>query len=790
MWGFDTYYAKVDMVSSPTGAGSVYVGNEASPTQNQFEFSSSSKDKDMAGYIKAENNDGYHFSFWSGENVQFNSTTSAETTITVKTGNDNDSDGRKYYTITANFEENYYVEVNTSVNISDYGKAYVALGSPFSGNATSAANTGTGGKQTTGEEETFSIKAEPTVNCHFVSWSADGVNIVNPSNSETIIGVTGSADSQGKDNPAKYKVTANFDRNVYYAKVDLSKNGEGTATIDDASSSTKSSTVSGEVQTFTLSASSTVQGWHFAQWNKISGDGLFDNNTAKSTYYKAKVASTGVHEATAEYEIEAKFVENYYTAVSTAVSTDEGAGGSAYIAYGAGSTVGTETSANDGYGQEYARDVYYQIKAVANAGYHFAGWTIDDGVVENPDFLESKITVKSVNECQGPENKKNYKVTAHFEKDRYYAKLNTRVSPAKEGSKAGSAQVKTGDGESDWADSHTKSADSPNTPVEFEVKATPKAGYQFIGWAKDETSTTDLLAGNTYSVNSSSVQGGTNEETIYAVFDKGKYKVHFLPNQKPGRPVTNQDSMPDVEFTSGVDETLPKNQFVCHVSVTYDAQGGTSDKPFEKRDRFSRWKEWVGGEVKNAYNDGGVINRMEVHNNTVNLQATWKDTVGFYLPNATREHHGQPQTFLGWFDSAEGGNFIGGAGTKVTIGENEKTLYAHWGVCDIKITTVSSSYTTGDNVVFAVDRIDDKGGEKYHSRISVPIGGSKILKDVPMGTYKIVAEDKWSWNYTSSEVDSKEVSSGLTEFSFTVNSKSSPKKHDETSKTKGYDTTN
>ena len=697
MWGNSYYHARMTVKS--TGTGTVYVG-DSSGTTIQESSNNQNEDQNYPFTLNATPGSGWHFVSWSAlptgkGTIVTPPDNTASATVTVKTASENAYDEKQgggigndthYYYIyeaTATFEENYYVKVNTSVNSSDYGEAYVALGSPssFSGTATSADNTGTDGKPTTSDKETFSIKADPEDNYHFVSWSAepaDGVNIVNPSNSETIIDVTGKANRQGKNYPAEYVVTATFEINVYSASLTVNCSGTGTAKAEKTHLST-SEKAGGDV-TFNISAEE-GENYHFVRWEKSGDVGTFGDINLPSTTFK-------VPASTAHGEI-----------------------------------------------------------------------------VE-------------------------YTVTAVFEKDQYYAKLNTGVSQAKEGTEAGSAQVKTGDGESDWADSHTKSADSPNTPVEFEVKATPKVGYQFIGWAKDETSTTDLPAGNTYSVNSSNVQGGTNEETIYAVFDKGKYKVHFLPNEKSGRPVTDQDSMPDVEFTSGVDETLPKNQFVCHVIVTYDAQGGTSDKLSEEKDRFSRWKEWVGVEDKNTYTDGGVINRMEVHNNTVNLQATWKDTVGFYLPNATREHHGQPQTFLGWFDSAEGGNLIGGAGTKVTIGENEKTLYAHWGVCDIKITTVSSSYTTGDNVVFAVDRIDDMGGEKYHSRISVPIGGSKILKDVPMGTYKIVAEDKWSWNYTSSEVDSKEVSSGLTEFSFTVNSKSSPKKHDETSKTKGYDTTN
>lgn len=95
----------------------------------------------------------------------------------------------------------------------------------------------------------------------------------------------------------------------------------------------------------------------------------------------------------------------------------------------------------------------------------------------------------------------------------------------------------------------------------------------------------------------------------------------------------------------------------------------------------------------------------------------------------------------------------------------------------ITINANGTPSSSGDMVVFNVT-----GPQTY--RVSVPVGGSVVLKDVASGDYTITPQG-WSWNYTVSPASDATGwnSENKSTHTFNFTTKGSTKKHDEVSKT-------
>lgn len=640
------------------------------------------------------------------------------------------------------------------------------------------------------DEFTFKVEAEANDGYHFVEWntiSSDKGSVISSDNNEIKVRAATEAKYDDKSGGSgalddtyytlNYTVTAVFAEN-YYVKVTTASNqpawGNTYVKYGSSFSGTNTSATSfedggygketaGTGETFSIEANP-VTNYHFVSWTS-SGGSLGSTTSASTTFIANTAEGKNGQDNPAKYTVTANYAKNIYYAKLTANTNGNG---SASVT---SATLSTETQGGS---------VEFSISATPNTGYHFAGWeTSGSGSFGNAASASTTFTASaSSNYDEG--NAATYTVTAKFEKDMYNAKLNTAASSALEGTKGGSAQVSDG---SNWSGSVTKSATTGNQDVSFSVKATPNKGYQFVGWSKNNASTSyiaGLGAEGSYSVKSADSEGSCNEETIYAVFDKGTYKIHFLANSKPesGRTVTGE--MSDQTFTSGVAQKLSPLGFVCDYTVTYDAQGGQCSTPYETKSRFTRWKEYSGSETVNTYNDEAEVNRMENHGTTVNLTATWADKLDFTLPTPTKQKDGVDKTFLGWYDAAEGGNKVGAAGAEVEISSTQ-TLFAHWKECNI---TISVTGTAEGNMVFNVTR---SGTPATHYRVSVPAGGSVTLTDVVPGSYVVAPETGWSWNtQISPETKSIEFNPASTDSEtltaeFTVSSKNSTKKHVEES---------
>lgn len=615
-WGGNSYY-QAKITSESTGSGSAYVSASSGTftTTGAASEPNTTPGEKVTFYLRAVPNTGYHFSSWNvvkdgnGNVKEIASTTSSSTTTIVYAANGSDSgeyDGKseegddKYYwynyKATATFEENFYAKLTLN----------------SSGITVTPTGGGTGNVEKTSDKVQFNIStSKESSGYHFVNWTGTGVSF-SSSTSESTTASVSPATTGGSGNAANYTATANYVQNRYYASVTLAiysekADGSGsasiannTAKIVEGSPYTSYTTTSGGNITCNLQYLTAENGWHFAQWNKGNSPGScsFGKNTDKNTTFTFQAPSNydddnaSPYSSINNYTIQCKFVENYYTTVTTAVICgEENKGGKAYVTLGTSIGEGvTTTTANDGYGQTYARDVDYAVRAVADAGYHFVGWTIDntsESTIVSPSSLTSQLKVKAVNSKQGSSNKNNFVITAHFEEDKFNAKLTTAVSSASDASSS-TAQVSTDS--TSWSGSATLSASTANSDVTFYVKATPVVGYKCIGWSVTNGST-ELIPGlgatGRYIVKSSSVQGATNAKDIYAVFkkeysivikavnsvvgtDRIVFNVTGPQNYRVSVPVGSSLVLKDVEF--GTYTITPEKNWNWNYDISPDSQ--------------------------------------------------------------------------------------------------------------------------------------------------------------------------------------------------------------------------
>jgi len=605
--------------------------------------------------VAPDANSGYHFTGWSGSGITFGNSGSKSTTATVKAAATGGSDKATTYLATANYAANYYIKVNSVSNPAAGGASYVSYGTPFSGTATSVMNGS--GQGWSDYQETFSIKTVPASNYHFTGWTTSGGTLGSTSATETTLKAKTTSGHTGTSNPTVYTVTANYEENIYYAKLSATSGGHGTVSVDAGTKSTKTK------------------------------------------------------------------------------------GG----------------------------DIEFTLTVTPDAGYHMTGITFTEG---SGSVSGNKVTVKASDNyaISGDDKASSYKVNVTFAENHFYAKLTTDVSTAGTGN-TGTAQV-SADGGTTYAGNATKSASTSGGNVTFHIKATPNTGYQFKGWSETNGSTSykSTTAETDYTVKGHTTEGQTQAYNLYAVFNHGTYKVHFVANGGTG-------SMADQTFTHGTAQNLTQNSFVNNFTVTYDVQGGTAISP-ETKSRFNGWLY-----NSTTYADKASVNLTVAHNSTLDFTAQWKSSVDFTLPTPTKKAaDGTTYAFLGWYDAATGGNKVGDAGATVSI-SSTRTLYAHWQDYNILIKASWSSVSTGDKAVFSVTRSGNPAITYY---ISVPIGGStasKTLKDVVPGEWTVTPVTQWTWNYNKPDAQTKTLTAGPTTFEFSFISKLSTKKHDEKSGT-------
>lgn len=154
-------------------------------------------------------------------------------------------------------------------------------------------------------------------------------------------------------------------------------------------------------------------------------------------------------------------------------------------------------------------------------------------------------------------------------------------------------------------------------------------------------------------------------------------------------------------------------------------------------------------------------------------------------PAASEGYH-----FTGWTGTGVSFENAGSLSTKATVKSSTTAGSANASVYEIKANYAPNIYSIKINAngTASTERIVFNVSGPANYRISVQIGKSITLSNVPFGSYTVTADNSWSWNSTVAPA-SKSVSfvstggSQTVSADFTITSKESSKKHDERANT-------
>lgn len=561
MWGGE-YYAKVTGKVSPTGTGTVYV----SSTEGTYNDSEATSDDGESGaeatfYIKAEPTTDYHFVNWtnpSDNKVSFKEEggeKKAKTSIGANRATS--AYDTKEYEIQANFAHDTYtvhfdanggsgtmddqtgILTNTDTKLNkltyenNYTVTFDANGGLVNGKSSDSETKTrfTRWKYYTGSVPDGFIGYNDESNINLVvahgstitlkaTWDSD-VAFTFPTatrGDRTFLGWYDSNSGGAKKGDASESVrmkTATLYAHwgdPFYAKVSLSET-EGASASATVDATEKNSDTKNTDLTFTIEAKAPATGYHFTGW---SGTNVtFADNSQLKTTATVKSSSTAGVSAETVAEIKANYAPNVYWASLTAT----------YGEHGTASVTATPKSTTTPGG-----DVVFEITAVPQTGYHLDEWTREGsvGTFGSSTSATTTFTVPAATSYD-VENATSYTVHATFAKDMFNAKLTASVSSL---SPASSSTAKVSKDNTAWSESETVSAATSNQDVTFYVKATPAAGYEFLGWSLADNST-DYVAGlgaeGSYTIKSAVNQGDTNAKTLYAVF-RAVYTIQINAN--------------------------------------------------------------------------------------------------------------------------------------------------------------------------------------------------------------------------------------------------------------------
>ena len=91
--------------------------------------------------------------------------------------------------------------------------------------------------------------------------------------------------------------------------------------------------------------------------------------------------------------------------------------------------------------------------------------------------------------------------------------------------------------------------------------------------------------------------------------------------------------------------------------------------------------------------------------------------------------------------------------------ENVITYYAKFevGYADLTITAGSVDNTYGDQCFIYIIQGTDDQTNSINMKVAVPAGESRTITHLPIGTYKVTEEGKWSWRYNNKNDTSEEI---------------------------------
>jgi len=371
----ENYYIKLTINRNNTAAGTVYMTDTDHDQSGYNEITTGST---AGGYadinITATPSTGYHFVSWGSCAVASGSTGNAEVMRDVESSTTNPTyvrlkapsrpDKTNYYTLAANFAENYYTRLTASAGT---GGSAAPTVSPSEYQNHASPNHGMG----------YTVTANgANSGYHFKDWTVTNNGSVSTVSGNPLNVTVNTAATGGQANATLCSVVANYELNEYYAKVIATSGGNGTITVSP-NTAKKGSSAGADVE-FTISTVPSTN-YHLESITFTQGTGFISSDKTKVTVKAASGDNFGSANA-ATYTINATFAQDRFnaklnTSVSTALS---------------GTSAGTAKISSDG-GTTYTQDSYtlaastsggnvtFKIKASPNKGYQFKGWSENNG---------------------------------------------------------------------------------------------------------------------------------------------------------------------------------------------------------------------------------------------------------------------------------------------------------------------------------------------------------------------------------------------------------------------------
>ena len=205
------------------------------------------------------------------------------------------------------------------------------------------------------------------------------------------------------------------------------------------------------------------------------------------------------------------------------------------------------------------------------------------------------------------------------------------------------------------------------------LPSTSRTGYEFLGWY-------DSAYGGNKVGNAGEWYTPTSSKTLYAHWRAKEYTLTVNPN---GGSWNGSYYNSTFKQTSGTTKTIANPIPPSGNTVYFDGNGGSTPSSITAEKRFTYWTNSGAGSLSGTtytFGEGDGTLTANYENNSITL------------PSTSRTGY----EFLGWYDSAYGGNKVGNAGEWYTP-TSSKTLYAQWKVKTLQVTFVRNTSST-DNV--------------------------------------------------------------------------------------------
>ncbi|MCQ2168516.1 MAG: hypothetical protein MJY69_07645 [Bacteroidales bacterium] len=594
----------------------------------------------------------------------------------------------------------------------------------------------------------------------------------------------------------------------HFAKLTIEQNPKGTGKIYAGTTTNppsdkyiepilkNSGTSQGNVE-FYVKAENT-DGYHFSKWTFKYGEGTISVPTSKEATVTVLTGSNTGEDNSSNYTITANFAKNYYANISASKSPAEGSSNDPSVTCDSGD-YGVETAGGS---------VDFTLTAYdPSDGWHFTGWTGDNIFFDTPNYLNTTASVAASTTEGGTAE---YTATANYDED-FYTHLTT---------------THDGNGKANptfTGDAYQHAATSNNGKTYTVTAGAAKDGYHFKSWTITN-GTPEISNSNpvTITVQTSQTGGKSNATECEAIANyvlneyyaklnviAGEHgSASFVTGNSKSTTTKGGDVTFDIVATPEVgyhlkswEVTIGSGSFGSTTATSTTFTAKAADNYDEENAKTYTIKANFAIDQFNAKLTTAVSSKSDASSSTAKVSSNYTDwstekTAASATSGGDVTFHvkAEPATgfkFVGWATANNTDNpsdyvpNLGASGdytVKSHTTQGETKEYQLFAVFKKEYSiTIQANGTGNGRIVF---KVVNKADPSIKYRISVPVGNTKVLKDVVPGDYTITPETKWSWSYNVSEAqDTDYDDNNMSTNEFTVTPKSTTKKHDEKEKT-------